>query len=122
MDKLGEQVQSEDSAFFHRHLRRNFPRIAQGSGLELILEGGRKIVDASGGAAVVCVGHGDARVHEAMQKQLAKVSYCSTTFFTTDVCEELCRFLVDSTGGKMSRAYIINSGERKLHRTWLHDV
>jgi hypothetical protein len=111
MDRFGEHVPAEDSAFFHRHLRRSFPRIAQGRGLHLVLEGGRKIVDASGGAAVACIGHGNTRVHEAMQKQLAKVSYCSTTFFTTDVCEELCHFLVDSTGGRMARAYIVNSGK-----------
>ncbi|KKA27083.1 hypothetical protein TD95_001117 [Thielaviopsis punctulata] len=43
-------------------------------------------------------------------KQVNKVSYCATSFFTTAPAEGLCRFLVDSTDGAMQRAYIVNSG------------
>jgi len=43
-----------------------------------------------------------------------KIAYCPSVFYTTDVCERLCRFLVDSTDEHMARAYIVNSGTVKL--------
>ncbi|KAI0600940.1 exocyst complex protein exo70 [Biscogniauxia sp. FL1348] len=108
---MGENMKS---AVLHRTLHREFPRIKSGSGHYLLLEDGRKIFDASGGAAVACIGHGNIRVQEAIMKQLAKVSYCSTSFYTTDVCEELCQELVDSTHGAMKRAYIVGSGSEAM--------
>lgn len=44
------------SAVLHRHLHHVFPEVARGEGNHLILKDGRRIFDASGGAAVVCVG------------------------------------------------------------------
>lgn len=98
------------SAVVHRSLKVDFPRIIGGEGNYVILEDGRRIFDASGGAAVACIGHGNTRVHDAIAAQLKQISYCSTIFYTTDVCEKLCRELVDSTHGVMKRAYIVNSG------------
>ncbi|KAI1503077.1 exocyst complex protein exo70 [Biscogniauxia marginata] len=99
-----------ESAVLHRSLRRKFPHIESGSGNYLLLEDGRRIFDASGGAAVACIGHGNTKVHEAIYKQLRKVSYCSTIFYSTDVYEQLCKELVDSTHHTMKRAYIVGSG------------
>jgi len=75
-----------------------------------MLQDGRRIFDAAGGAAVVCIGHGDARVIKAAMKQMEEIAYCATIYYTTEVCERLCRFLVDSTNGQMARAYIVSSG------------
>ncbi|KAI1809859.1 exocyst complex protein exo70 [Poronia punctata] len=102
------------SAVLHRSLKDQFPRIVGGQGNYIILDDGRRIFDASGGAAVSCIGHGDKRVHEAMAAQLNKISYCPTIFYTTDVCERLCRELVDSANGTMKRAYIVNSGSEAM--------
>ncbi|KAI1176791.1 exocyst complex protein exo70 [Nemania sp. FL0916] len=102
------------SAVVHRNLGADFPRIAKGEGNYVILEDGRRIFDASGGAAVACIGHGNTRVHDAIAAQLRQISYCSTIFYTTDVCEKLCQELVDSTHGVMKRAYIISSGSEAM--------
>ncbi|KAI0144301.1 exocyst complex protein exo70 [Xylariaceae sp. FL1272] len=102
------------SAVLHRSLGAEFPLITGGDGNYVVLEDGRRIFDASGGAAVACIGHGDSRVHDAIANQLKKISYCSTIFYTTDVCEKLCRELVDSAGGSMKRAYIVNSGSEAM--------
>ena len=71
---------------------------------------GRTILDASGGAAVSCLGHGDERVVAAAAEQMRQVSYCSSFYYTTAVLEQLCDLLVASTGGEMARAYIVSSG------------
>lgn len=43
-------------------------------------------------------------------EQITQVSYCASAFFTNRVVEEAAKMLVDSTGGQMTRAYIVNSG------------
>jgi adenosylmethionine-8-amino-7-oxononanoate aminotransferase len=102
------------SAVLHRHLGQSFPRLIKGEGCYLQLDDGRKILDGSGGASVACIGHGNERVKEAMLAQLSKVSYCLALFYTTPVQEELCRYLVESTNGRMSRAYIVSSGSEAM--------
>lgn len=118
--------EAEKTAVLSRDLRMGFPRIVSGKGSYLTLDDGRRILDASGGAAVACIGHGDTRVHEAILAQLSQVSYCATTFYSTEVYEQLCRELVQTTKGHMSRAYIVNSGKFGLssasqvqRRIWL---
>ena len=98
------------SAVLHRHLNREFLKLAKGEGNYLFVDNGQKIFDASGGAAVGCIGWGNKRVAEAIAEQVLKAPYCATIYYTTGICEELCRMLVDSTGGHMARAYIVNSG------------
>lgn len=106
--ETGDEV---GSAVLHRHLHHKFPSLVRGSGNNLTLDNGQIIFDASGGAAVACIGHGNARVVNAAMRQMSEVAYCATIFYTTDACEELCRVLVNSTNGRMARAYIVNSGE-----------
>jgi adenosylmethionine-8-amino-7-oxononanoate aminotransferase len=42
---------------------------------------------------------------------MAQISYCHSAFFGTDVAEELARLLVDSTGGKLSKLFVVSSGQ-----------
>jgi adenosylmethionine-8-amino-7-oxononanoate aminotransferase len=99
------------SAVLHRSLQHRFLRLSSGKKSRLTFENGRTVIDASGGAAVACIGHGDDRVKKAIAAQLDKISYCSTIFYTTNVCEELCQELVNSTHGYMTRALIVSSGK-----------
>ena len=93
-----------------RHLGHKFLNLTKAKGIHVEMQDGHTILDASGGASVACIGHGDARVREAMVAQLDKAAYCCTFVYTTDVCERLCEELVRSTHGHMSRAYIVCSG------------
>ncbi|KAJ5959219.1 Pyridoxal phosphate-dependent transferase major region subdomain 2 [Penicillium vulpinum] len=102
-------VRSSSGVLYHQ--LRNAPlNIVGGRGSYLITEDGLEILDATCGAAVSCLGHSDERVHEAIVDQLKKIPYCYSMFFTNSAAESLAKFLVDSTGGKMSRAYIVSSG------------
>ncbi|OAA68538.1 exocyst complex protein exo70 [Niveomyces insectorum RCEF 264] len=107
-------LRAPTSAVLHRQLRDRFPVIERGEGKYLILDDGRAILDASGGAAVACIGHGDRRVADAVLNQMQTVAYCSTIFYTSRVCEQLCQHLVDSTDGHMARAYIVSSGSEAM--------
>ncbi|KAJ5540799.1 hypothetical protein N7494_005875 [Penicillium frequentans] len=103
-------VSNSESGVLYRQIRQTPLNIVSGRGSYLITDTGLEILDATCGAAVSCLGHNDKRVHEAIQEQLQKVSYCYSVFFTNSAMERLSKFLVDSTGGKMSRAFITASG------------
>lgn len=102
---------AKKSAVLHRDLGYDFLPLVEGNGNHLGLADGRRVFDASGGAAVGCIGWGNERVARAVMRQMLAIPYCSTIFYTTRVQEELCRYLVDSTNGNMGRAYIVNSGQ-----------
>ncbi|KAK3390862.1 pyridoxal phosphate-dependent transferase [Podospora didyma] len=113
-DSANRVTMAKKSAVLHRDLALEFLPLARSEGNYLILETGRRIFDASGGAAVGCIGWGNERVAQAVAKQVRDAPYCATIFYTTKVQEELCRELVDSTNGSMSRAYIVNSGSEAM--------
>lgn len=49
------------SAVLHRSLHHDPLRVLSGKGNQLRLSNGQSIFDATGGAAVACLGHGDER-------------------------------------------------------------
>ena len=100
----------EKSAVLYRDLHNDPREAAEASGLYFTLSDGRRIIDASGGAAVCCIGHGDERVKQVVSSQLVKLDYCHSLFFTCGPSEDLSRVLIDSTQGKMARVFIVNSG------------
>ncbi|THX65754.1 aminotransferase, class III [Aureobasidium pullulans] len=102
------------SAVFHRSLHTNPIPIIGASGNYLHLSTGGKLLDATGGAAVSCLGHGNKRVKEAIISQLDVVSYVHSATFATEAAEKLARELVESTNGEMSRAYIVSSGSEAM--------
>ena len=87
------------------------PKVVGAEGCYLILEDGRRILEASGGPAVTCIGHGNAEVADAVVEQMKQFSYCFALFYSNDASEELCRRLVASTEGAMAKATIMSSGE-----------
>ncbi|KAJ5164561.1 Pyridoxal phosphate-dependent transferase major region subdomain 2 [Penicillium coprophilum] len=106
-------IKSSSGVLYHQ-LRNEPLNIVGGRGSYLITDGGLEILDATCGAAVSCLGHSDERVHEAILDQLKKIPYCYSMFFTNSAAESLAKLLVDSTGGKMSRAYIVSSGTEAI--------
>lgn len=49
------------SAVLHRSLNKDPPRVIGAKGMYIHLSNGQDILDATGGAAVTCLGHGDVR-------------------------------------------------------------
>ena len=91
------------------------PKIKSGKGIYLITEDNRKILDASSGAAVSCIGHGDKRVIKVINIQhKTGASYVCSTFWTNIVTDELCEYIIISTNGKMIRVFLINSGSEGI--------
>jgi adenosylmethionine-8-amino-7-oxononanoate aminotransferase len=90
------------------------PTATGGKGSWLHLSDGREILDASGGAAVSCLGHGHPAVVAAVQAQVAKLEYAHTGFFTNEPAERLGEILVGHEPGGLSRAYIVSGGSEAM--------
>ncbi|KAL4900371.1 hypothetical protein BDW74DRAFT_188352 [Aspergillus multicolor] len=107
-------VPASTSAVLHRDTRFAPKKAVGGKGSYLFLEDGTKFLDSTGGAAVSCLGHGYEKVAQAIMEQFKKVEYCHTAFFGTDASEELARLLVNSTGGKLSKLFVVSSGSEAV--------
>ncbi|KAI6903282.1 hypothetical protein KC334_g7248, partial [Hortaea werneckii] len=104
------QVKHPRSSVLHRSLHEDPLHVVKAQGNYLYLTNGQKVFDATGGAAVSCLGHGNKRVQQAVMEQMNSVSYCHSLFYATNAAEELAHLLIDSTNGEMARAFFISSG------------
>lgn len=106
----------------------------RGEGAWVMDAGGRRYLDAAGGAIAVSIGHGDQGVAAAMRRQAAQLAYVHAAAFTTEPVEayaaELAAVLpiVDpyvfpvsggaeavETAFKLARAYHLAAGEPERH-------
>ncbi len=86
------------------------PMAIGGEGIRLHLADGRKIIDASGGAAVACLGHGNRRIAEAIGRQAAAMAYAHTGSFISQPAEDLADIILDGSPGGLTTAYFCSSG------------
>ncbi|MCK9552580.1 aspartate aminotransferase family protein [Aquamicrobium sp.] len=95
---------------FHRALKSALPYVAGGDGITLRDAEGRTYIDACGGAAVSCLGHGHPAVLEAMAAQAKQAAYIHTSFFTTEAAEKLAARVAENCGGDLNHVYFVDSG------------
>jgi adenosylmethionine-8-amino-7-oxononanoate aminotransferase len=98
----------------HRQLGRSWPVAVSGKGCTLTDSEGRTYLDASGGAAVSCLGHGHPDVIAAMHAQIDRLAYAHTSFFTTEVAEALADELVRHAPAGTSHAYFVSGGSEAI--------
>jgi adenosylmethionine-8-amino-7-oxononanoate aminotransferase len=98
----------------HRQIHHAYPRAAGGEGIHLIDAAGKRYIDASGGAAVSCLGHQHPEVLAAMYAQLGQLAYAHTSFFTTDVAEALGEELLEQAPPGMSHVYLVSGGSEAV--------
>ncbi|WP_069866206.1 aspartate aminotransferase family protein [Pseudomonas citronellolis] len=102
------------SHVLHRSLTQSYPTAVRGDGAYLIDSEGRRYLDASGGAAVSCLGHSDAAVIEAVRRQVGTLAYAHTSFFTTEPMEQLADFLVAHAPAGMRSVYFVSGGSEAV--------
>ena len=99
---------------FYRDLKSDMPVAVKGEGVYLIDSQGKRYLDASGGAAVSCLGHSDADVIRAIKDQADKVAFAHTGFFTTEPAEDLARFLVEAAPDGIGMVYFVSGGSEAV--------
>ncbi len=108
------QTSTNPSHVFHRHLHNTPPLAVGGQGVYLTDADGKTYIDASGGAAVSCLGHGHPDVLAAMHAQIDQLAYAHTSFFTTRIAEELASHLIAGAPPGMSHVYFVSGGSEAM--------
>jgi adenosylmethionine-8-amino-7-oxononanoate aminotransferase len=93
----------------HRSANAVYPVAVSGSGLEIV-----DYLDASGGAAVSCLGHGHPDVIAALHRQLDALAYAHTAFFTTEPAERLADRLVENAPEGIDHVYLVSGGSEAM--------
>lgn len=102
------------SHVFPRHTKSALPTVARGEGVYLYDQAGKQYFDGSGGAAVSCLGHGDADVINAIKSQLDNIAYAHTSFFTSDPAEQLSDKLISHAPDGIDRVYLVSGGSEAM--------
>lgn len=98
----------------HRNLRTTPPLAAGGAGIEIVDQSGKRYIDASGGAAVSCLGHAHPDVIAAMHAQIDRIAYAHTSFFTTEAAEALADTLAESAPPSHGNVYLVSGGSEAV--------
>jgi adenosylmethionine-8-amino-7-oxononanoate aminotransferase len=98
------------SHVFGRDTRTAFPVAVRGEGLFLYDASGKRYLDASGGAAVSCLGHGHPAVREAIKRQVDRLGYAHTGYFTNEPQEQLADVLIADAPLGLTRVFFVTGG------------
>jgi adenosylmethionine-8-amino-7-oxononanoate aminotransferase len=101
-----------ESRVLHRSLKGDLPVATRGQGVRLFDRDGREYIDASGGAAVSCLGHSHPAPIAAIKRQADALAYAHTAFFTSEPAERLAIELLARAPAKFAkgRVMFLNSG------------
>ena len=99
---------------FPRHTKANAPVAVSGKGVYLTDINGKQYLDASGGAAVSCLGHGDLEIIDAIKTQLDRMEFAHTGFFTSDAAESLADLLIEHAPEGIDRVYLVSGGSEAV--------
>lgn len=102
------------SHVFGRDTRHGFPTAVAAEGLFITDSTGKRYLDASGGAAVSCLGHGHPAVREAIKLQVDKLGYAHTGFFTNEPQEALADELIARAPENLVRVFFVSGGSEAM--------
>lgn len=102
------------SHVFHRTTPLVPPVAVAGEGIWLIDRDGRRYLDASGGAAVSCLGHGHPKVTAALVEQAQSLAFAHTAFFTSEPAEALAELLIGALPESFGQVYLVSGGSEAV--------
>lgn len=102
------------SHILHRQMKSPYPVIAGGQGVYLVDTDGKRYLDGSGGAAVSCLGHGHPKVVKAIKRQLDRVAFAHSSFFTNEPAEQLAEWLCARAPGDFARVSFVGGGSEAM--------
>jgi adenosylmethionine-8-amino-7-oxononanoate aminotransferase len=106
-----DTVRSDDTSLFPRILDLEYTNVERGDGVWLHTTGGRDILDASsGGAMVTCLGYGAPAVLAAASDQAERISYMYAHHFSNEPQERLARRLIEVVAPQMARVRFVSGG------------
>jgi adenosylmethionine-8-amino-7-oxononanoate aminotransferase len=98
----------------HRAIGHDYPVAASGKGIYIRDRAGKEYIDASGGAAVSCLGHSHPDILAAMRAQLDTLEYAHTSFFTSQAAEELADELIANAPKGIGHVFYVSGGSEAI--------
>lgn len=105
---------SQVSHVFPRHTKGSLPVAVRGEGCYLFDSTGKQYLDASGGAAVSCLGHSDSLVKAAIKAQVDVLPFVHSGFFTSAPAEALADLLIEHAPPGIERVYFVSGGSEAV--------
>ncbi|MGB1867781.1 MAG: aspartate aminotransferase family protein [Porticoccaceae bacterium] len=102
------------SRIFHRTINAQLPIATGSEGVYVRDNQGNRYLDACGGAAVSCLGHGHSRVINSIKRQLDAIAYVHSGFFTSEASEQLAQFLAQRAPEGIEHAYFVSGGSEAV--------
>jgi adenosylmethionine-8-amino-7-oxononanoate aminotransferase len=99
---------------FYRSSLSHPPIAARASGMTITDRSGKVYIDASGGAAVSCLGHGHPEIVRAVKLQIDTLDYAHTAFFTSEPAEALADELIAEAPAGLERVYFVSGGSEAM--------
>ena len=90
------------------------PTVARGEGIYLWDEDGKRYIDASAGPSTCNIGHGNARVRQAMLEQAEKISYAFRPLFMNEPAEAFAAELVEMAPEGLDMAFFVSGGSEAV--------
>ena len=98
----------------HRDPTQHYPVMVRGEGIYLYDADGRRYVDGTAGATNVTLGHGRARIADAMAQQARQLAYCFSTQFTNEPALQLAQRLAALAPGDLNHVYFVSGGSEAI--------
>ena len=98
----------------HRSLVSEMPVVSHGEGMYVYDADGKRYLDASGGAAVCCLGHNHPAPIAAIKRQVDRLPYIHSGFFTSDVMENLAEDLATRAPGDINHTMFLSGGSEAI--------
>jgi adenosylmethionine-8-amino-7-oxononanoate aminotransferase len=101
------------SSIFPRNFKKDYPIAVRGEGCWIISADARRFLDAAGQAAVVNIGHGVAKIGQAMAEQSSQIAFAHTSQFHSVPAEILATRLLQLAPANFQnggRAYFTSGG------------
>lgn len=97
-------------AFYLKQQAARRPVVERGEGIYLWDTSGKRYIDASSGPIAANIGHGNARVIEASDRQIRKTAYASRAFFENEANSALAEIVTRLAGPGLERAFFVSGG------------
>jgi len=103
-----------DDHVFYRNPSKFYPTAVKGQGISIFDATGKRYIDGSGGAVVVCIGHGVPEVREAMLSQAGQIAFAHGSQFTSMPAMQLAEKLVGMAPEGLQRVYYLSGGSEGI--------
>ncbi|MBS3977730.1 MAG: aspartate aminotransferase family protein [Syntrophomonadaceae bacterium] len=95
---------------FYRSVSKEHLVVDRGEGIYLYDKNGNRYIDACAGAAVTNVGHGNAKVINAMLTQAQRVAFTHLSRWTSEPVQKLADMVAAIAPGSLNKLYLVSGG------------